>query len=327
MRRRLFRLVPSFFVLAILALSGARLEAQTGVIPEAGQFLLPIGARSIGAGQAVVAGGLGAEAITWNPAVVARGPREFAFNLADQANGISATDASIALVWPVPKVGAFALTLRYMVEQDQQSVNFEGVQTGTFALNDIIAGATFAAPFGNRFAAGFTLKFLQQGANCTGSCDLSAFPPRTGGIDAGVQYFVTKDSMITVGASLLNEGLPLQVNDSPQADHLPTRVTFGVSVVPNISTAPKELRTRFEADIVKRPSGGGPGYRFGGELSWQNQYFARAGYQVYSLAGSSGPTVGVGLATAKLRIDFAQMLTDIGVGLGKPTFLSLRYIF
>jgi hypothetical protein len=37
--------------------------------------------------------------------------------------------------------------------------------------------------------------------------------------------------------------------------------------------------------------------------------------------------VGVGLATGKLRIDFAQVLTDLGVGLGKPTFLSLRYLF
>ena len=80
------------------------------------------------------------------------------------------------------------------------------------------------------------------------------------------------------------------------------------------------------ADVVKRVWGGGPGYRFGGELSWQNQYVARAGYQLYGQTGS-GPTVGVGFATEKLRIDFAQVFTDIGAGLGKPTFLSLRYVF
>jgi len=327
MRRRLFRLPRWSFFWLFIALNGARLEAQTGVVSEAAQFLLPIGARSLGAGQAVVAGGVGADAITWNPAVISRGPREFTFNLANQANGIAATDANVALVWPVPHVGAFAVTIRYMVEQDQESVNNSGIQTGTFALNDIIAGATFAAPFGNRFAAGFTLKFLQQGANCTGACDLPAFPPRTAGIDAGVQYFLMKDSSVAIGASLLNAGLPLQVNDSPQADPLPTRADFGISVTPKFSNAPKELGTRFEADIVKRVSGGGPGYRFGGELSWQNQYVARAGYELYALSGSSGPTVGVGLSTAKLKIDFAQMLTDLGVGLGKPTFLSLRYVF
>src|SRR5689334_20402481 len=101
MRRRPFRLRPRSFAVWVLALfTSARLEAQTGLAPEAIQFLLPIGARSVGAGQAVVAGGAGAEAIAWNPAAISRGPREFAFNLANQANGIAATDAALSLVWP-----------------------------------------------------------------------------------------------------------------------------------------------------------------------------------------------------------------------------------
>jgi hypothetical protein len=329
MRRRLSRSHRWFILLLCFALThGARLAAQTGLTPEAFQFLLPIGARSLGQGQAVVAGGSGVEAINWNPGLVSRGPREFAFNLAEQANGIAATDADVAILWPVPRVGAFAITLRYIAEQDQQSVNDEGRLVGTFNLNSFIGAATFAAPFGARLAAGLTLKFLQQGASCTGSCDLPAFPPRTAGIDAGVQYFLMKDSTVTVGASLLNAGLPLQVNDSPQADPLPTRAIVGVSVAPRLSNAPKELGVRGEADIIKRVSGGGPGYRLGGELSWQNEYIARIGYQLYSYTPTvSGFTVGVGLATGKLRIDFAQVFTDLGVGSGKPTYLSLRYVF
>jgi hypothetical protein len=327
MRRRPSRLSLWFFGLLSVALaSGARLEAQTGLTPEAIQFLLPIGARSVGSGQAVVAGGGGAEGISWNPAAISRGPREFAFSLAEQANGISATDANIAIVWPVARVGAFAMSLRYTAEQDQQSVDPAGRLLGTFNINSIIAAGTFSAPFGNRLAAGITLKFLQQGAGCTGSCDLPAFPPRTAGADVGLQYFLTKDSTVTLGASLLNTGFRLQVNDAPQADQLPTRALGGVSIAPRFSNAPKELATRFEADVIKRVSGGGPGYRFGGELSWQNQYVARVGYQLYTPTGS-GPTVGVGLATQKLHIDFAQVFTDLGVGLGKPTFLSLRYLF
>src|SRR5690349_288684 len=113
MRRRPSKSRRHSIVLLTLALfAGARLKAQTGFFPEALPFLLPIGARSLGAGQAVAAGGTGAEATSWNPALIARGPREFAFNLAEQANGIAATDADIALVWPVPKVGAFAIRLR-----------------------------------------------------------------------------------------------------------------------------------------------------------------------------------------------------------------------
>lgn len=327
MRRRLSRLRRSSVALLVLALfASARLEAQTGIFPEALPFLLPIGARSIGAGSAVVAGGSGAEALFWNPALISRGPREFAFNLAEQANDIIGTDADVAVLWPVPRVGSFAFTLRYFAEKDQATADDQG-QTGTLVPTGIIAAASFAAPFGRRLAAGITLKFLQLGASCTGKCDIPSLSPRTGAVDLGVQYFLTPDSMLAIGASAVSLGPRLQVNDSPQADPLPTRATVGVSFVPKFASMPPDLRTRFEADVVKRPSGGGPGYRFGGELSWQNQYVARAGYQLYGLGGGSGPTVGVGLATEKLRIDFAQVLTDIGVGLGKPTFLSLRFVF
>src|SRR5690349_8390688 len=139
MRRRPSRLSRGSFVLAVLALfNSARLEAQTGLFPEAPQFILPIGARSIGAGQAVVAGGSGAEAIFWNPALIARGPREFSFNLSEQNNDIVGTDADVALVWPVPRVGAFAFTFRYSVEKDQQTSNNEGDLTGTLVPSSVI---------------------------------------------------------------------------------------------------------------------------------------------------------------------------------------------
>jgi len=327
MRRRLSSLRRSFVAPLVVALAaGARLEAQTGVFPEALPFLLPIGARSIGAGQAVVAGGGGAEALFWNPALISRGPREFAFNLAEQANDIIGTDADIALVWPVPRVGSFAVTLRYFAEKDQPTANDNGEQTGTLVPTGVIAAASFAAPFGNRLAAGITLKFLQLGAHCTGGCDIPPLSPRAGAVDLGIQYFLTSDSTFTIGASAVSLGPRLQVNDSPQADPLPTRASVGVSYLPKFSSVPPDLRTRFEVDAVKRPAGGGLGYRFGGELSWQKQYVARAGYQLHGTTGS-GPTVGVGLATDKLRIDFAQVFTDLGVGLGKPTYLSLRYVF
>ena len=57
------------------------------------------------------------------------------------------------------------------------------------------------------------------------------------------------------------------------------------------------------------------------------QYSARVGYQRNGGPSGSGPTFGVGFATGKLHIDFAQIFTDAGAGSGKPTFLSLRYVF
>jgi hypothetical protein len=302
--------------------------AQTGVAVEGGtEFLLPTGARGLGAGQAIVASGIGAESIWWNPALIAHGPREASFNISQQANGVVVADVVAAVVWPVPRVGAFALSIRYLNEGEQPSVNDQQEVVGSFDFTGVVVAGTFAAQFGSRLAGGLTLKFLQLGSQCTGTCDLPPFPPRTAAIDFGARYFVTKDSLIAVGASGLNIGLPLQVNDSPQADQLPSRADVGLSVSPRFTQMPKELHVQAEADMIKRLSGGGPGYRFGGEIRWQDLYAARAGYQLHGPTGS-GPTFGLGFVAGKLHVDFAQMLTDVGgVGAGKPTFLSLRYLF
>jgi hypothetical protein len=325
MRRHRSSLRLTGFLFCVLFVAPISLSAQNGVGVESAYLLLPIGARALGVGQAVVAGGGGSESIGWNPALIARAPREAAFNLAQQATGVIETDASGGLVWPVPRLGAVALTLRYIGELPQSS-SLTGDEAGKFSITGIIASGTFAATFGKRASAGVTLKFLQLGSHCTGSCDLPPFPPRTAAIDLGAQYLVTRDSMVTIGASALNLGFPLQVNDSPQADPLPSRLDVGVSVVPRLSSFSADIHARLEADLVQPTSGGDAGFRFGAEVSWQQAYVVRAGYQLDAPTGT-GPTVGVGLATGKLRIDFAQVLTDLGVGLGKPTFLSLRYLF
>jgi hypothetical protein len=304
--------------------------AQTGITVglEGGQeLLLPTGARGLGMAQAIVARGVGAEAIFQNPALIAQGPREVAFNIAQQANGLIVADATAAVVWPVPRVGAFALTLRYLNEGEQTAVNRQDVVTGSFEFTGVIFAGTFAAQFGKQLSAGLTLKFLQLGSQCTGSdCDLPAFPPRTAAIDFGVRYFLTKDSLIAVGASGLNLGLPLQVNDSPQADPLPRRAVIGLAIAPKFSQLPKDAHVHAEVDMIKAISIGGPGFLFGGEIGWRDQYSARVGYQRNGPTGS-GPTFGVGFATKKLHVDFAQVLTDVGAESGKPTFLSLRYVF
>jgi hypothetical protein len=330
MRRRLFSSLRSsaLVLFSIAKAHGAFAQTGTSVsgLEGGNEFLIPIGARGIGAAQAIVARGVGSEAIWWNPALVARGPREVAFNLAQQTNGLIVADVTAAVLWPVPHVGAFGLTARYINEGDQTSTTDQGEFRGTLTFTGVMVAGTFAAPFGDRLAAGLTLKFLQLGSQCTGSCDLPPFPPRTGALDFGAQYFVTRDSTITIGASTLNFGLPLQVNDSPQADNLPRRVDIGIAIAPKFSQLPKGIDTHAELDAIKAVSGGGPGYLFGAELAWQDQYAARVGYQRNGPTGS-GPTFGLGFASGKLHVDFAQILTDAGTGSGKPTYLSLRYVF
>jgi len=72
---------------------------------------------------------------------------------------------------------------------------------------------------------------------------------------------------------------------------------------------------------------GSPGFRIGAELSFRDRVQARAGYIKDGPPGS-GPTVGLGFSTGKLKIDFAQLMSDVGSQTGnKPTYLTLRYVF
>ena len=103
MRRRHSSALRTVAVVAILIATRRTVLAQTGITNglEGGpELLLPTGARGLGMAQAVVASGIGAEVIFRNPALIAHGPREVAFNIAQQANGITVADATTSIVWP-----------------------------------------------------------------------------------------------------------------------------------------------------------------------------------------------------------------------------------
>jgi hypothetical protein len=279
-------------------------------------------------GLAAVASAIGADAVWWNPALIARGPREAAFQLTSKAV-LADADASGVVIYPVRGVGAVAISARYLNYGSQEAAsNDPSSPTGTFVTYTTMLGATFAAPFGNRFALGFTAKILQYGFSCSGACNTVSGLPQTSALDVGGQYFVTKDSTLSFAAAVRNVGFNLQVHDAPQSDPLPARGEIGVSYSPKIDGMPKEASLHTAADIITRVKDGeGAGYRVGAELAWMNRYQARAGYVVNGPTAASGATFGVGFNTGRLQVDFAQMLSDIGSQGSRPTFVSLRYGF
>jgi hypothetical protein len=277
-------------------------------------------------GQAAAATAVGSEALWWNPASVAHGPREMSFGFVSGV-AVPSSDLTLAFVYPIPRVITVALSLRYLNDGQQTAVDSVGQTTGAFYQSGATLTATFAAPFGDRFGVGVNLKLLAVGYSCSGFCNLPDAKPVTGALDFGAQYAFTKDSLVSVGVAVRNVGLPLQINDSQQADPLPGRLDVGIAIAPRLSQYPG-ARITVAADVVTRLNGeGGPGYRFGGELSWLGQYFARAGYVVAGPNGA-GPSYGVGVARGRWRADFAQFLSDSYSGTGsKPTYLTLRYGF
>lgn len=314
-------------VACVLAAPLTVARAQTGPSTEgAPEFIFPIGARSVAMGEAGVIAAVGSDAVWWNPALISRGPREATLQLTSKAT-VADADAAGTVIYPVRGVGAFAITARYVNEGSQEATDQQGNPTGTFVRTAEVLAATFAAPFGDQFAFGFTAKMSFEAAPCSGSCNLQTGTPQTSALDLGAQYFLTRDSVVAIGAAVRNIGFNLQVHDAPQADQLPERAEAGIEYAPKIAALPKEARVRAAADVVSRlDDGQALGYRFGAELSWMERYQARVGYMVNGPTGS-GATLGFGFNTGRLQLDFAQELTDLG-GLGaRPTFITLRYLF
>jgi hypothetical protein len=284
-------------------------------------------------GQTIAAAVTGAEAVWWNPALIARSGRDATLVVRNKTNAADAeTDAGGAVVWQFTGVGAAALSVRY-VNLGTQDVTLPvtGEIVGSEQNTAIVLGATFATTFGDRLAAGFTAKYLFLPYNCTGNCDQlgvsATSQPSVAALDFGAHYFVTHDSTFAVGGDIRNIGPKLQVLDAPQSDPLPARADFGVLYSPKLPDYP-DIRVRAGADVITRLSGAtGPGFRIGGEVSYKEHYFGRAGYMYKGPGEIDSPTLGFGVVTGKLRIDLAQQMTDVGGQGTRPTFLSLRYAF
>jgi len=316
------------FALTVAAAAAPRMaRAQSGQAVEgAPDFVLPTGARVLGMGQAAAATAIGSEALWWNPALVSRGPREVAFGFVSNVL-LPVSDITAAVVYPIPSVMTLAFSLRYLNNGSSDATVDQSGQVGTFTTRTTTAMATFAAPFGDRLAIGVNFKVLGVSFDCTGVCNTPTNVPVTGALDFGGQYIFTKDSLLTLGVSIRNVGPPLQINDAPQADPLPGRADVGVAYSPRLAQYPG-ARLQIAGDVVTRLNGeGGPGFRFGAELSWLGQLQGRLGYVVEGPNGS-GPSFGLGVARGRWRADFAQFLSDQGgEGGQKPTYFTLRYVF
>lgn len=322
-RRRLF---AGCFAALLACAPGAL--AQVGNPGEGGlELVLPAGARSVGLGTAVVASAIGGEAVWWNPALIVRSPREFVTGL---VSGVQTAEGDLSAVgvYSIPRVISVAVSVRY-VNRGRQEAGDGQTETGAFNNLGYVLGATFAAPFGNRLAVGTTLKLLRVDFDCTGTCpNQPQNNPLSGAVDVGAQFRVRRDSVLTIGAAVRNVGSKIQFNDSPQADPLPGRLDVGFEFAPRVPGVPG-LGIRTSASIVRRlVDDTGPGYRFGTEVSWLNQYFGRVGYVKHGPAAGTAPTLGAGIARGRWRVDFAEVLTDNSAAAGvRPTYISLRYLF
>jgi hypothetical protein len=311
----------------------ATADAQSGTAVEGAlELLLPTGARALGMGQATAGNVVAAEAMWWNPAFIARAPRQGAIHYAQTiATADSGGDFALALILPVQHVGAFGITARRIGYGTQEATN-RGDPTviAEFSTSVNIVGGSFASSFGDRFDAGVTYKLLQVLFSCSGICENTPSKSSpTSAFDFGGVYRFRPDTSLVAGIALRNLGIPLQVQDAPQADPLPSRIDIGVSYTPKLSQLPTDAQLSVAADLVNRLE---PrlrlGYRAGAELAWKKQLQLRAGYVINGPPlGNSTASLGAGYTANRLQVDFAALISVTESGSSPPIFLSARYRF
>ena len=309
------------------------LRAQNSLAEEGGLFLLlPVGARSVGLGQAVVADRPGSEAVWWNPAAIgASTKREAAIHHSQSVAGVG--DA-VTIVVPSSLLGVLALSVNIFDYGEQQSnpVSGEPVEAGTIIPRSFIYAATYSTSLGSYVTAGLTYKLIQFRIDCTGLCpDDISFSATTSALDFGAQFLISKSVPLVIGVAARNlVSLKLQVNDSPQSDALPRRLQLGVQYRVDIPEriAP-QTALRLAVDLADEVEVGDPAPRFGADISFRERFHVRAGYAFEaSRSEAGGPSIGLGLTAGNLVFDVGRILSGLSADAGKaPTYLSLRYLF
>ena len=327
MRQRPFR-----FGTAVLAASLAAFPARAqpaGLTTEGAPFLLlPVGARAVGMGQALVADQQpGTEAIWWNPAGIARSERrEVAVHHYETVVG---TGDAVSILIPSSLLGVFTASL-YALDFGTQAVTDEdGAQVGSFTTRNVVYGASYSTPIGGRINAGITYKLVQFRIDCSAGCASQA--GTSSALDFGAQYDLGFVVPVSIGVAVRNMGAPLPVIDSEQADPLPTRIQIGVLYrVPGVARYAPETELHLTGDVLDRLKMESPAPRVGAALSWRQRAHLRGGYVFESAADeeAGGPSMGLGLSTNNLRLDIATIFEGFSTDAGKrPTYVSLRYLF
>jgi hypothetical protein len=308
-------------------------------------LLLPVGAAAAGMGQtAITLEGTG-EAVFWNPAGLATLPSgEFAVHTATFAAG--PTNA-VTMFFPRHGIGVFGGAVYLLDYGDQDVVDSAGVTIARIAPRNVEYLASFATQLPGALSLGVTYKLIEFRVDCSGTC--TGVPNGNGtthAIDIGGQFAVGPDGALRFGVAVRNIGFRLQVNNNDQADPLPARLVFGAVYRVQLhgdqlpagrelgpgdgvpAAALQRLDLRLAADVdTPWDNSAPPEMRLGLDLGFQNVVRVRGGY-AFTRQGIAGPSVGMGISSGAIGVDFARtFMTGSDLLTANPTFVSFRLTF
>lgn len=305
------------------ALPAAQAQSDTALF-----LLLPVGARTLGQGQATVASETGSEAVWSNPAALARQTtRETAIH---HSTTLAVTGDAITFVAPARALGVLALSVNIYNFGDQQVTEDPNQPPiGLLLPRNVVYALTWARGIGARVNAGVTYKLIQARIDCTGQCgDIGTGSGTASAFDMGAQYRFADDLPLTFGAALRNVGGDLRATPDEPPAALPRRLQLGASYrLSFIDRHLADMDVRVSGEVDATPALEDPGLRFGTAIVYQKRVHLRAGWGTADTE-ASGPSVGFGLTAGKLSFDIARTFEGLSADAGEPpTYFSLRYNF
>lgn len=322
MRRHLSASAALALALAV-ALPAARAQSDTALF-----LLLPVGARTVGQGQATVASETGSEAVWANPASLARQTkRETAIH---HSTTLAVTGDAITFISPARALGVIGMSVNIYNFGDQQITENPGQPpVGLLLPRNVVYALTWARTLGSHVNAGINYKLVQARIDCTGQCgDIGTGSGTASAFDFGAQYRFDDEVPLTFGVAVRSIGGDLRATADEPPAQLPRRVQIGASYrLRFIARYLADMDVRIAGEIDSAPSFEDPGLKFGSSIVYQNRVHLRAGWGSADTE-ASGPSVGFGITAGKLSFDIARTFEGLSADAGEPpTYFSLRYNF
>ena len=318
----------ALLVAATLAALPAR--AQTTAREGATFLLLPVGARTVALGQAGVGQGGTTEALFMNPAGLADIHRtEIALHHYAFFAGIG--DA-FAVAMPARGLGTFSAAV-YIVDYGETEVPGSpgGPPIGFAVPRNIALEAGYSTGLFGGLAAGIVYKLIQFRVDCSGSCPGNVQSVgTTHALDFGLHYLLPTSTPLELGLALRNVGFKLQVNNSSQADPLPTRLQVGLAwLILRPAPEVESFDVRLLADVQGTVGEGelSPATLLGVESGVRDMLRIRAGYAFID-SESNGPSLGLGVKVGRIGVDLAKTFyTADAIAEKDPFHVSVRFLF
>ena len=285
-----------------------------------GQFLkITVGARAAGMGNAFVAVADDASSLYWNAAGIARIDTDKSELSLNHANWIADMSFDqIGYVFHVKRIpGAFgvsarALSMNPMVETTAYQPDPVTGTGRTFDAGMMTVGLTYARSFTDKFSAGLTGNFINEG--------LAEFSQQTYSFDVGTLYDVGAFGM-KIGMTISNIGSQISFID--REARIPAMFRVGSSLA-LMQRADQQIVGSFE---FSHPPDNAERLNIGAEYMFKNFVFVRGGYNINydaeGVAGGAGFHFPVSVA-GEANLDYAY--TDMR-DLGGVHRLSLTFEF